>query len=65
MGCIDTHATYIMVTRAENAALVRKTGMIPTTTIEEALQIARERCGVDNPTYTVMPQGANTLPILR
>ena len=61
----SSHATYIMVTRADNAEFVRKTGMIPTTSIEEALQLAREKCGTAKPTYTIMPQGANTLPILR
>ncbi|TWH47324.1 nickel-dependent lactate racemase [Sporomusa sp. KB1] len=61
----SSHATYVMVTRPENAEFVSKTGMIAATTIEDALRIAREKCGTDNPTYTVMPQGANTLPILR
>lgn len=61
--CSD-HATYILVTKAENAGFVGKTGMIPATCIEEALRIAREKCGTGKPLYTVMPQGANTLPIL-
>lgn len=58
-------ATYIQLTRAENADFVRKANMIPATTIEEALRIAKEKCALDNPTFTVMPQGANTLPVLR
>ncbi|HWR06558.1 nickel-dependent lactate racemase [Sporomusa sp.] len=62
--CSD-YATYILVTRAENAGFLAKTSMIPATTMEEALRIAKEKCGTDKPTYTVMPQGANTLPILR
>lgn len=61
--CSD-YATYILVTKAENAEFVGKTGMIPATSMEEALRIAQEKCGTDKPTYTVMPQGANTLPIL-
>ena len=61
----SNHATYVMVTRPENAEFVAKTGMIATTTLEEALRIAREKCGVEKPMYTVMPQGANTLPILK
>lgn len=62
--CSD-YATYILVTKAENAEFLAKTSMIPATTMAEALRIAREKCGSEQPTYTVMPQGANTLPILR
>lgn len=62
--CGDT-ATFVMVTRPENAELVLKANMIPATTMEEALQIAREKCGTDKPTFTIMPQAANTLPRLR
>jgi len=59
--CGDT-ATFVMVTRPENAELVLKANMIPVTTIEEALQIALQKCGADKPTFTIMPQAANTLP---
>ncbi|HWR40996.1 MAG TPA: nickel-dependent lactate racemase [Patescibacteria group bacterium] len=58
-------ATYILVTKESNADVVRKVNMTPASTIEEALRIARERCGTANPRYIVMPQGANTLPKLR
>jgi nickel-dependent lactate racemase len=58
-------ATYILLTRAENSDFVRKANMIPATTMEEALQIAREKCGAAKPMFTIMPQGANTLPIVR
>ena len=57
-------ATFIMVTRQENADLVRKANMTPATGIEEALHLAYGKCGTTNPSFTVMPQGANTLPIL-
>ncbi|WP_371374042.1 nickel-dependent lactate racemase [Sporomusa aerivorans] len=59
------YATYILVTKADNAEFVGKTGMMPAASMEEALRLAREKCGTDKPTYTVMPQGANTLPILK
>lgn len=62
MECSDI-ATYVMVTRKENAELVQKANMIPATTMEEALQIARQKCGTDKPQYIVMPQGANTVPL--
>ena len=58
-------ATFIMVTRPENANMVRKANMIPVTNIEDALRIAYEKCGTAKPTFTVMPQGANTLPIFQ
>ncbi len=52
----------ILLTRPENADFARQAGLIPVATIEEALALARERCGKNDPTYTVMPNGANTLP---
>ena len=62
--CSDS-ATYIMVTRPENAELVGKAGIIPVATMEEALGQAYRRCGTKEPRITLMPQGANTLPVLR
>lgn len=59
-----TEATYIMVTLPENAELIRGVGMIPVTTLEEAMKIAYEKAQ-PNPSIIVMPQGANTLPILK
>jgi nickel-dependent lactate racemase len=58
-------ATFIMVTRPENAELVGKAGIIPATTMEEALDQAYRRCGTKDPRITLMPQGANTLPVLK
>ena len=62
--CSDI-ATFIMVTRPENAGLVEKAGIIPVTTMEEALDQAYRRCGTKEPRITLMPQGANTLPVLK
>lgn len=56
-------ATFIMVTKEENAELVRKANMIPAVTMEEALRIAGEKCTTDKPQFIVMPQGANTVPL--
>lgn len=56
-------ATFIMVTLPQNAEIVRKANMIPVTTMEEAFKIAYSKCGTTNPKITLMPQGANTLPI--
>jgi nickel-dependent lactate racemase len=54
----------IMVTRKENVDLARRAGVQGVATMEEALMIAYETCGSSEPTITVMPQGANTFPIL-
>jgi len=39
--------------------------MIPAATIGEALEMAYQKCGTKEPRITLMPQGANTLPVLR
>ncbi len=54
----------IMVTRKENIELARKAGVQGVATMEEALKMAYEKCGSSEPKITVMPQGANTFPIL-
>jgi len=56
-------ATFIMVTKAENAPLVCKANMIPAVTMKEALQIASEKCANKKPQFIIMPQGANTVPL--
>ena len=62
MECSDI-ATYVMVTRKENVELVKKANMIPATTMEEALKIAREKCANTKPGYIVMPQGAKKVQL--
>jgi nickel-dependent lactate racemase len=54
----------ILLTRPDNAELARKAGLIPAATIDEALAKAYELCGRRNPSVTVMPNGANTLPYM-
>lgn len=56
--------TIIMVTRRENVELARKAGVQGVATMDEALHLAYEKCGSSEPKITVMPQGANTFPIL-
>jgi nickel-dependent lactate racemase len=55
--------TIILVTEEKNLELARRAGVIPVTTMAEALQLAYDSCGADPPSVTVMPQGANTFPI--
>jgi nickel-dependent lactate racemase len=56
--------TMILLTRPENSELARKTGVLPVSTMDEALRLAYEKCGTKDPKITIMPQGANTFPML-
>ncbi|MBU0971000.1 MAG: nickel-dependent lactate racemase [Proteobacteria bacterium] len=55
----------LLVTRKKNIELAGKAGVQGVATMEEALFIAYEKCGTHSPKITVMPQGANTFPILK
>ncbi len=56
--------SMILLTRRENLELAAKAGVLPVSTMEEALRLAYEKCGTKNPRITIMPQGANTFPML-
>lgn len=56
---------FILLTKRENFDLIKNTRFTPAATIDEALRLAREKCGSKSPKITVMPQGANTFPILK
>ena len=55
----------IIVTKPENADFVRKTGMIPVSSADEAMRIAKEKIGRSDFTITVMSHAANTVPLLK
>ncbi len=55
---------YILLTKKENAEHARKAKVYPVSDMKEALEIAYKKCGVSKPKITVMPQAANTFPIL-
>ena len=57
--------SMIVVTKPENAEFIRKTGMIPASSAEEAMQIARKKIGRNDFTITVMSHAANTVPLLK
>lgn len=57
--------TFILLTKEENFEFAKKAKLIPVSNMEDALKIAYEKCGTANPKVTVMPQGANTFPILK
>ena len=54
----------IIVTKPENADFIRNAGMIPATSAEEALAIAREKLGREDYKIIVMGHAANTVPLL-
>jgi nickel-dependent lactate racemase len=56
--------TMILLTRQENLELARRAGVVPVSTMDDALRLAYEHCGTDRPKITIMPQGANTFPML-
>jgi nickel-dependent lactate racemase len=56
--------TVILLTRRDNFELARKTGVLPVSTMDKALRLAWEKCGTTSPKVTIMPQGANTFPML-
>jgi nickel-dependent lactate racemase len=54
----------IHVTRKENFPYSEKARLHPVATVEEALRVAHAHCGISRPRIMVMPQGANTLPLI-
>lgn len=56
--------TFILLTKEENFEFAKSAKLIPVSTMEDALKVAYEKCGTNNPKVTIMPQGANTFPIL-
>ncbi|WP_371380966.1 nickel-dependent lactate racemase [Sporomusa aerivorans] len=60
---IARQVSLIIVTKQENAEFIRKAGMIPAATAQEALVIAKEKLGREDYTITVMTAAANTVPV--
>ncbi len=54
----------IMLTRADNIDAARKAKVIGASTMQEALDKAYAACRTPTPKITIMPQGANTFPML-
>ena len=54
----------LLLTRPENADFARQARVHPVFSMDEALKLACEKCGLDRPRVTVMPFGANTFPVL-
>jgi nickel-dependent lactate racemase len=55
----------ILVTREENFPYAEKARLQPVASVVEALRVAHAHCGASRPEIPVMPQGANTLPLIK
>lgn len=64
-GLIAKQVSLIIVTLPENKDFIAKAGMIPATTIEEAMAIAEQKLGRKDYSITVMSHAANTVPVLK
>jgi nickel-dependent lactate racemase len=56
--------SLIIVTKPENADFIRNAGMIPASSAEEAMEIAREKLGKDDFSITIMTEAGTTVPLL-
>lgn len=63
-GIVARQIPHIVVTLPENKQFMEMAGLIPVTTMEEALALAEEKLGRKDYTVTVMPHAANTVPLL-
>ncbi len=63
-GLAAKKVPHIIVTLPQNKEFIEKAGLIPATSLEEAMAIAEQKLGRKNYTITLMPHGANTLPLL-
>ena len=62
---IARQISLIIVTKEENKDFIKKAGMIPVTSAEEAFAVAKEKIGREDYTSTVMTAAANTVPVLK
>lgn len=65
VGIMAKKQPHIIVTLPENKTFIEKAGMIAATSLEEAIAIAEQKLGRKDYTITLMPHGANTVPLLQ
>jgi len=66
LGYIAERISVIMVTLPENKEFIAKTGIADVAvSVEEALQLARQKLGTDDYKIMVMPHATNTVPLLK
>ncbi|MBP2663851.1 MAG: larA 4, partial [Firmicutes bacterium] len=63
-GLAAKKVPHIIVTLPQNKEFIENAGLIAATTLEEALAIAEQILGRKDYTITLMPHGANTVPLL-
>lgn len=59
----ENKGRIILITEPDNFDLARKAHVIPVASMEDALEEACQWIGKEEPTISIMPQGANTFPI--
>ena len=64
VGELAKKVPNIIVTLPGNKTFLEKAGLFPVTTIEEALALAKQKLGRKDYTIMLMPNAANTMPIL-
>lgn len=64
-GLIAKQVSLIIVTLPQNKDFITKAGMIPATSLEEAIAIAEQKLGRKDYSITVMPHAANTVPVMK
>ena len=64
VGELAKKVPNIIVTLPRNKNFIEKVGMYPVTTMEDALALAEKKLGRKDYTIMLMPNGANTMPIL-
>lgn len=64
-GLIAKQVSLIIVTLPQNRDFVTNAGLIPASSLEEAMAIAEKKLGRKDYTITVMPHAANTVPVLK
>lgn len=64
LGIMAKKIPHIVVTLPQNKEFVTRAGMIPVTTLEEAVALAEQKLGRSDYKVIVMPHAANTVPIV-
>lgn len=65
IGQISQKIPLIVVSLPQNRDFLEKAGVIAASSVDEAMAIARRFIGRDNYSITVMPNAADTLPVLK
>ncbi|HWR39490.1 MAG TPA: nickel-dependent lactate racemase [Patescibacteria group bacterium] len=64
LGLSAKQIPHIVVTLPENKEFIERAGMTAVTTLKEAMAVAEDKLGRKDFTVTLMPHGANTVPLL-